>query len=206
MTAQISCSDIYKKIPVPTYIWQMLSGDMVLIDYNEAALEYSGQKLFELLHKTAEEVYNDQPCVLQAMEECFLKKRSVCREIIMPLRTTGQVRCLNSTWTWIDPDLILFHAQDHTAVKQAQLLLEDMVSQKTKELKKALDEIKVLRGILPICMYCKGIRDEEGAWKRLEDYLEEYSDAKFTHGICDKCMKENFPEEYYEIERKKSRN
>ena len=46
---------------------------------------------------------------------------------------------------------------------------------------------KLSKGIIPICSYCKQIRDEEGAWDRMEAYLSKHSDAKFSHGICPKC-------------------
>ena len=63
-----------------------------------------------------------------------------------------------------------------------------------EELQKALDEIKTLKGILPICMYCKGIRDDDGYWTRLEEYITENTDAQLSHGICEKCMEERFPD------------
>lgn len=56
-----------------------------------------------------------------------------------------------------------------------------------RELQIALDEIKTLRGIIPICSYCHRIRDDEGAWSRLEEYLSTHSEAQFSHGICPKC-------------------
>jgi hypothetical protein len=56
------------------------------------------------------------------------------------------------------------------------------------ELQDALANIKTLRGLLPICAWCKKIRDEKGYWKRVEDYIEEHSEALFTHGICDECL------------------
>lgn len=55
------------------------------------------------------------------------------------------------------------------------------------ELQKAFFEIRSLRGIIPICSYCKQIRNDAGAWDKLEDYLREHSDAEFTHGMCPKC-------------------
>lgn len=61
-------------------------------------------------------------------------------------------------------------------------------------LKNALQEVKTLRGILPTCSYCKDIRDEQGNWHQLETYIQRHSDAKFSHGICDKCLREQFPE------------
>ncbi|MGW8287450.1 MAG: sensor histidine kinase [Desulfobulbales bacterium] len=57
------------------------------------------------------------------------------------------------------------------------------------ELQKALSEVKVLRGILPICSSCKKIRDEKGYWKQIESYIRDHSDAEFSHGICDECYK-----------------
>ena len=63
-----------------------------------------------------------------------------------------------------------------------------------QELKEALKEIKTLSGVIPICMHCKGIRDDKGAWNQLEKYIIEHSDAQFSHGICDKCLKEHYPD------------
>ncbi len=60
-------------------------------------------------------------------------------------------------------------------------------------LKKALQEVKTLRGILPTCSYCKDIRDGDGTWHPLETYIQRHSDAKFSHGICQKCLREHFP-------------
>jgi hypothetical protein len=63
-----------------------------------------------------------------------------------------------------------------------------------KELQAVLKEIKTLEGIIPICMHCKGIRDDKGSWKKLEEYIIEHSDAKFSHGVCDDCVKIYYPD------------
>ncbi len=55
------------------------------------------------------------------------------------------------------------------------------------ELKQALEEIKTLTGVIPICAYCKKIRDEKGAWDRMEAYISAHSEAQFSHGICPEC-------------------
>lgn len=62
------------------------------------------------------------------------------------------------------------------------------LSQANTDLKQAMDEIKTLKGIIPICSYCHGIRDDEGAWKQLEQYISKHSDASFSHGICPSCL------------------
>ncbi len=64
----------------------------------------------------------------------------------------------------------------------------------TTELKRALSEIKQLRGIIPICASCKKIKNDEGLWQRVEAYLHEHSDAEFSHGFCPECLKKLYPE------------
>ena len=55
------------------------------------------------------------------------------------------------------------------------------------KLETALEEIKALRGIIPICSYCHSIRDDEGAWSEMEAYITSHSDVQFSHGVCPKC-------------------
>lgn len=61
-----------------------------------------------------------------------------------------------------------------------------------RELQEALAEVKVLSGLLPICSFCKNIRNSEGYWQAIEMYIREHSAAEFTHGICEECMKKHF--------------
>jgi PAS domain S-box-containing protein len=63
-----------------------------------------------------------------------------------------------------------------------------------RELQIALTNIKTLRGLLPICSYCKKIRDDKGYWNRIESYIEDHSGAEFTHGMCPECLKKHYPD------------
>lgn len=58
----------------------------------------------------------------------------------------------------------------------------------------ALGEVKTLEGLLPICAFCKKIRDDKGCWKEVEAYVSEYSGAKFTHSFCPDCANEHYRE------------
>jgi hypothetical protein len=58
-----------------------------------------------------------------------------------------------------------------------------------KEIRKAAEEIKTLRGFLPICAKCKRIRDKKGYWNQLEHYITEHSQAEFTHSLCPECSR-----------------
>ncbi len=72
------------------------------------------------------------------------------------------------------------------ALRQSKQSLENSNTQ----LKSALDEVKELRGFLPICAWCKNIRDVSGNWEQIESYVSRHSRATFTHGVCPKCLEE----------------
>gem|GEM_PF-4372158 len=65
---------------------------------------------------------------------------------------------------------------------------EEALIEEHRQLKQALDEVRTLRGIMPICAYCKKIRDDEGYWNQVEKYVSDHTDAKFSHGICPTCF------------------
>ena len=64
---------------------------------------------------------------------------------------------------------------------------------RTEELEQALREVKVLHGLIPICAQCKRVRTDNGDWQYLEEYVQTHSEAEFSHGICQVCMKEVYP-------------
>jgi len=67
------------------------------------------------------------------------------------------------------------------------------------ELRNALDKVKLLSGMLPICASCKKIRNDKGYWEQVEVYISEHSDALFSHGICPECGKKLYPELYDKV-------
>ncbi len=73
---------------------------------------------------------------------------------------------------------------------------EGELRQSNDELQKALREVKVLRGLIPICASCKKIRNDGGFWQQLEEYIGEHSEAEFSHGICQPCVKKLYPGVY----------
>jgi len=64
-----------------------------------------------------------------------------------------------------------------------------------KQLEAAMAKIKTLEGLLPICSYCRMMRDGDGTWKVVEQYIAEHTDAIFTHGICPDCSEKHFPDQ-----------
>lgn len=62
------------------------------------------------------------------------------------------------------------------------------------QIQKTLDEVKTLKGLIPICANCKQIRDDQGFWNQMESYIRQHSEAEFSHGICPECMAKLYPE------------
>lgn len=67
-----------------------------------------------------------------------------------------------------------------------------------REREMALEEVRILRGFLPICASCKKIRNDQGSWVQIEEYIRDHSEAEFSHGICQECAKKLYPEFYKE--------
>ncbi len=68
--------------------------------------------------------------------------------------------------------------------------------ERNQQLAGQMADIKRLRRLLPICMYCKKIRNEKGYWEEVDNYISNHSDTVFSHGICNDCLKERYPEEF----------
>ena len=61
-------------------------------------------------------------------------------------------------------------------------------------LAQALEKIELIEGLIPICSYCKSIRNDAGYWSSVEIFLQEHADLGFTHGVCQDCIEKHFPE------------
>jgi len=72
------------------------------------------------------------------------------------------------------------------------LKLQTELAGRVKELQEALDQIKTLEGIVPICMYCKKIRNDQNYWQQVDIYISQHSRAEFTHGLCPECLEKHF--------------
>ena len=82
----------------------------------------------------------------------------------------------------------IFH--DITARKEAEAEMARLIA----ELQKSLAKVKTLSGLLPICSWCKKIRDDKGYWNQLESYISQHSGVDFSHGVCPECLRKHYPE------------
>jgi PAS domain S-box-containing protein len=103
----------------------------------------------------------------------------------------NRYRCKDGSYRWLlwnatadlDHQVIYSVARDITDRKQREQEREQLVQQ----LQAALSDVKALQGMLPICMYCKNIRDDENYWQTVEAYISHHTNASFSHGICPAC-------------------
>jgi DNA-binding response OmpR family regulator len=65
--------------------------------------------------------------------------------------------------------------------------LQTSLAQRVQELELALEQVRQLQGLLPICLYCKKIRNDKNYWQQVESYIMDHSEARFSHGICPEC-------------------
>lgn len=77
---------------------------------------------------------------------------------------------------------------------EARIKVEEEREKLISNLKTALAEVKKLSGLIPICSHCKKIRDDKGYWNQIEDYIHKHSEAKFSHSICQECVKIYYPD------------
>lgn len=72
-------------------------------------------------------------------------------------------------------------------MRDARDNLEQRVSERTQALETALEKVQVLSGLLPICAACKKIRNDQGYWQQVEQFVSMHTGARFSHGLCPDC-------------------
>jgi len=118
----------------------------------------------------------------------------------VPLITNNNVIGVVVVQSYSNPNLfdkkdieILTSVSEQIALAIDRKRTEDERDALILELQKTLAEVKTLKGIIPICTSCKKIRDDKGYWNQVDAYIRDHSDAEFTHGICEDCVKKLYP-------------
>lgn len=120
-----------------------------------------------------------------------LNQNRIVRSGGQALGFENRYRCKDGSYRWLlwnatadlGRELIYSVARDITRRKEAEREREQML----QELQAALAEVRDLRKILPICSYCKNVRDDENYWQTVETYLSEHTNTRFSHGVCPAC-------------------
>jgi CHASE3 domain sensor protein len=128
--------------------------------------------------KLADELANDHLLLVAALlgKASIVKKNGITAlAVLLTLSLSSGILIYFSTMRFI--------TQSHQTIVEQR----DQLARQKAELEATLVQIKQLEGIIPICSYCKKIRDHENSWNQLERYISEHSDAIFSHGICPDC-------------------
>ncbi|MFP4547326.1 MAG: response regulator [Fidelibacterota bacterium] len=134
--------------------------------------------------------------VMDGIESCEqLKKEEQTRDIpVIFLTARGNMDDIIAGFKIGAVDYITKPFNSHELL--ARVKTHITLQQTIKKLRQALDEVKTLKGLLPICAKCKKVRDDEGYWQSVEKYISQKTEAKFTHSICPDCLKDLYPEYY----------
>ncbi len=173
---------------------------MVDRDYNIVWANDVAQELFghNMVGRKCHEVFHgrNKPCDPCVVKNCFsgggvheseIQIMKPKGEEEMILWCTASVAAQDSNHK---PEMVVEICRDITDRKMAEKEREQLI----QELQKALSEVRVLSGMLPICASCKKIRDDKGYWNQLEEYITSHSDVVFSHGICPECRKKLYGE------------
>ncbi len=123
--ARIRLKAQYKGIPVPTYSWQIVGNDFILIDYNNAAERISQGAIADLMGKSAKDVFKDRSQVLNDFNRCFNRKKTVKRAAPYKLLRTGETKHFVTTYNFVPPNLIIVYIEDVTEYKQTEKALHE---------------------------------------------------------------------------------
>ena len=132
-----------------------------------------------------------------ADRERTLKQNAEVRRGGQALAFENRYMCKDGSYRWLlwnavrdSTEAIIYSvARDITASKRVEHERDKLV----KELQAALAEVKTLQAILPICSYCRKIRDDENYWHTVENYISQHTTTRFTHGICPSCLAKELP-------------
>ena len=162
------------------------------IKVNPAFTRILGYSADEMLAKRFVEFVHpdDRFATLAELKKLYTGMNTVCFE--------NRYRCKDGSWKWLawtcpsadENGLLYAVARDITQQKADKALRENLI----RELRDALDQVKTLEGIIPICSYCKKIRDDKGYWDRVETYISNRTGATFSHGMCPSCARKHFPD------------
>ncbi|MFO7607503.1 MAG: PAS domain-containing protein [Desulfurivibrionaceae bacterium] len=130
-----------------------------------------------LLYTAEKAVSSGKPATQRVSAISSFGKALSAKASLLPLKINGS-------------DYLLLTFDDLSEIKK----VEDEREEAIRILSKALEEIKALRSILPLCSFCKKIRDDEGYWEQVDVYIPKHLPADITHSICPDCLETNYPE------------
>ncbi|MBA7701307.1 hypothetical protein ES703_110042 [subsurface metagenome] len=114
---------IFKNVPTPIYIWQKIDEDLILVDFNNAAIEITEAKIKEYLGIKASELYKEQTEILEELYSCINYQKRITREMKYRYQSTGKEKFLNVFYDFVPPNIVLVNTEDRTKQREAEVKL-----------------------------------------------------------------------------------
>jgi PAS domain S-box-containing protein len=188
--------NLFDRVPVGLY---RTTPNGTITDANPALAQMLGYPEVEsLLQASAASIHTDAE--QRQREQALLERDGIVRDFELRLRRCDGtvIRVQDSVRAVCDEagNVLYYEGSlvDVTARKQAEEEREGLIG----ELQEALSQVRTLGGLLPICASCKKIRDDQGYWRQVEEYVREHSEAEFTHSICPDCARKLYPDIFTE--------
>ena len=166
--------------------------DWICIIDLKSAIQRSNLAAEKLFGLNVKKIVGKKCCSLVHCTETQVDACPLPKMIKSGRRESAELQINDRRWVLITVDPLFDHGKMVGAVHIARDVTKRIEIQNERErlfseLQVALDHVKQLNGLLPICAQCKKIRDDKGYWKQIEEYITEHSQARFTHGICQEC-------------------
>ncbi len=165
------------------------SRDGILLDANQATLDLFGYSREEMIGMDIQQLYVNLQERMKFQTEVEEQGSVRDYDVWLKKKDRSIMNCLytSSVRRSREGEVIGYHCivRDITEQRQAEEVRQGLI----EELTVALEKIKTLRGLIPICATCKKIRDDSGYWNQLEEYIEAHSDVVFSHGLCPQCQR-----------------
>ncbi|MFC1898444.1 response regulator [Candidatus Cloacimonadota bacterium] len=187
---------LFMGIPEPAVY---LDNTYRIVDINKRFTEFFGYNLDEVRGKLILDLIVPETRIKEAKEltlnskSCFIDtvRKNKAGELLDVAISSAQIKVdEKQTGTFII-------YKDISKRKEIEEEREKLIS----DLKHALEDVKTLSGLIPICSHCKKVRDDSGYWEQVEYYLAKYTNADFSHGICPDCMKQYYPRMYDKLKK-----
>jgi len=191
--------NIINKSPAVTFLWENLEGWPV---------EFVSDNVIKLFGYSATDFVSDKVSYAKIVHTDDLErvggevaKYSVGKEQKRFAHEPYRIVTKDGKIKWVDDQTFIrrdekgkiTHYQGIVSDITERKYAEEALSRERNELQRALEKIKTLSGLLPICANCKKIRDDKGYWNQIESYIRNHSEAEFSHSFCPECAKMLYP-------------
>lgn len=178
---------------------EVISGSETICGFTEKELNTKDKNWLGIVHDDDMESVFEDGSELNRIQKSFVQKYRIhTKEGDIRWVEDHKTSVFSKKGDFIGIDGIVFDITDRKRAEEGREII-------LKELQEALENVKTLSGLLPICSHCKKIRDDKGYWNQLEAHIQKHSYAKFSHGICPECSDKVYGKENWYIKWKQKK-